>query len=374
MTHASPGEVDVADGVHLERARALSRRGWGMVQPNPLVGCLLVRDGEVVGEGHHEVFGGPHAEIVALEAARSRAAGATAYVSLEPCNHHGKTPPCSEALIQAGVTRVVYGAADPHPEAAGGGQRLRDAGLDVVGPVWSPEESWDENPAFFHCALRDTPFVAFKLAMSLDGFIARKGERTRVTGAQAQEAVHELRRGFDALLVGANTLRLDDPRLTIRLAAPGLRPPRRLVLDPQAGLSTDAALFRDTGGGPVHVFTRRDAAEADLERLEDAGAHVHPVESGRAGLDLQAVLTLCRDMGIHSVLCEGGGRLGSSLLRQRLVAQLHLFMAPGTLGPGGVPAFPGDGGPIPLDDFHPAGIPRYLGRDTHLVFNRRQHD
>lgn len=374
MKHASFGELSSHDLLHLERTRSLARKGWGMVHPNPMVGCVLVRDGEVVAEGYHSEFGGPHAEIAALEAARSRAEGATAYVSLEPCNHHGKTPPCSEALIQAGVRRVVYGAADPS-EAAGGGAHLQSAGVDVVGPVWSEEEAREQNPVFFHAQTsgQERPFVALKLAMSLDGYIAASpGDTTRISGTDAHHAVHHLRRGFDGILVGATTLRVDDPRLTVRLAPPGVRPPRRLVLDGAATLPDDAALFDDADGAPVHVFTRRDVSEAQLERLEDAGAHVHPVPGTPDGLDLKAVLKLCWDMGLRSVLCEGGGRVGASLLRQGLVEQLHLLIAPKALG-GGVPAFPPDLGPLSLDAFRPVGSPRYLGRDTHIVFNKRQN-
>jgi diaminohydroxyphosphoribosylaminopyrimidine deaminase/5-amino-6-(5-phosphoribosylamino)uracil reductase len=355
---------------HLERARTLARRGWGMVHPNPLVGCVLVKEGNVVGEGHHEVFGGPHAEIVALEAARSQASGATAFVSLEPCDHHGQTPPCSQALIQAGVARVVFGASDPTKEAAGGARTLREAGIEVVGPVWTADEGRRENPAFFHTARHRSPYVAIKLAMSLDARIAAaRGQTTSITGSEVRREVHELRRGYDAILVGGETARIDEPRLTVRDAPPGVRPPRRMVLDSTARLDAGSALFQEKDA-PLHVFTRRDLPEADLARLEGAGAHVHPTPTGSGGLDLTGVLDVCWEMGVHSLLCEGGGRLATSLLSAGLAQRLYLFIAPCTLGDEGVPAFPGDAQALHWGEFRPGESPRKLGRDSLLVYDR----
>jgi diaminohydroxyphosphoribosylaminopyrimidine deaminase/5-amino-6-(5-phosphoribosylamino)uracil reductase len=336
-----------------------------------MVGCVLVRDGQVVGEGFHEEFGGPHAEVMALEAAREQARGATAYVSLEPCDHHGKTPPCSQALVEAGVARVVYGAADPGQASAGGGATLRDHGVEVVGPVWDDALARAENPVFFHNARHDTPFVALKLATTLDGRIASApGRRTRITGDDADREVHRLRSGFDALMVGAGTARTDDPRLTVRLAPQGRTAPRRIVLAPSAELAEDAALLKDAASVPVHVFTGAHAQEAELERLEAAGAHVHPVAGDVRGLDLDAVLAVCRDLGIGSVLCEGGARLGASLLRAGLARRLYLFVAPMALGEGGVAAFGPDAPALPWASFRPACPPQAHGRDTLIVLDR----
>lgn len=367
----SPSTVTPEDRTYLERARILARRGWGAVHPNPMVGCVLVRDGEVVAEGWHEAFGGPHAEIVALEKALSAAEGATAYVSLEPCDHHGKTPPCSEALAQAGIRRVVFGAADPGAESGGGAQTLREAGVEVTGPVWSEAASRAENPAFFHVARYDSPFVALKLAMTLDARIAASAEaETRITGREAQEEVHRLRSGFDAILVGGRTAAVDDPRLTVRLAPPGRAAPRRLVLSPGADLAEDAAMFQDVDTAPVHVFTRLDASEAAMERLEAVGAAVHPVAHDGNLLDLEAVTEVAWELGIRSILCEGGGRLSSSLLAQELVQRLYLFVAPWTLGPAAVPAFP-DGDDLEWGAFHPAVPPATFGDDTLIVLDRQ---
>lgn len=361
-----------ADRAHLERARRIAREGWGRVHPNPMVGCVLVRDGDVVAEGFHEAFGGPHAEIVALERALSAAEGATAYVSLEPCNHHGKTPPCTRALVEAGVRRVVFGATDPGARSRGGGDALRAAGVEVVGPVWSPEESRAENPAFMHVARHETPFVALKLAMSLDARIAAAPDtRTRITGDEAEREVHRLRTGFDAVMVGAGTARADDPRLTARLVPAGRRATHRIVLAPDADLPPDAALFKDVQEAPLHVFCRLDASEVSIEHLEEAGAHVHPVDGVGDGLELEAVSGVSWELGIRSILCEGGARLAGALLRERRVHRFYLFVAPVTLGNAGLPGFP-DGDELEWSDFRPALPPESFGRDTLIVLDREE--
>lgn len=370
----SPAAIlSAADEAHLERARLLARAGWGYVHPNPMVGCVLVRDGEVVGEGWHREFGGPHAEVVALESARAHAEGSTAYVTLEPCNHKGKTPPCTEALIRAGVRRVVFGAGDPGAVSGGGAGTLSEAGVEVVGPAWDDATAFRENPSFFHRHRHATPWVALKLAMSLDGRIAREpGARTHITGAEGDRYVHRLRSGFDALLVGAGTVRADDPQLTVRLTAPGRVPPRRIVLDPSARLSSDSALLADAAAAPVHVFARSDAPEGEMERLEAAGAHVHPVDGTGSRLNLHAVLNVCRGVGIESILCEGGARLAASLLQERIAGRLYLFVSPRALGEGGLPAFGPRAQDLPWDDFHLACRPEGWGEDTLIVLDRKE--
>lgn len=368
----APPPVLPEDPAHLERARVLARAGWGRVHPNPMVGCVLVGEGEVVGEGHHAEFGGPHAEVAALEAAGSRARGATAYVSLEPCNHHGKTPPCAQALIQAGVRRVVFGAGDPGAVSGGGAATLRRAGIEVVGPVWDDATARAENPAFFHLARHASPWVAVKLAQTLDGYLAEApGRRTRITGPEADACTHRLRTGFDALLVGAGTLRADDPLLTVRHATAGRVPPARMVLDPRAGMPSGAAMLREARDVPVHVFTRRDAREADLERLEAAGAKVHPVDFDRSGLSLEAVLSVAWGLGVRSILCEGGARLASALLRDGTARRLYLWVAPFTLGKPGIAAFPGVG-PEVWGRLRPRLAPELHGRDTLIVLDREE--
>jgi diaminohydroxyphosphoribosylaminopyrimidine deaminase/5-amino-6-(5-phosphoribosylamino)uracil reductase len=366
--------LSTEDVAYLQRAEELAARGWGYVQPNPMVGCVLVRDGEVVGEGFHERFGGPHAEIVALESALGRANGSTAYVTLEPCNHHGKTPPCSEALIDAGVRRVVFAASDPGARSSGGGGRLRAAGVDVVGPALPRVEGEAISPAFFHTTRHGTPYVALKLAMSLDARIAAgPGRRTHITGPEAEREVHRLRSGYDAVMVGAGTIRADDPRLTVREVPLGDRPLRRVILDSAAGTPSDAALFSvEAANAPVHVFTREAVSEAAIERLEAAGAHVHPVREGPSGLDLGHVFGVLWEIGVRSVFCEGGRRVAASLLSEGRTQRLHLLVAPRTLGAEGFPAFADDAQGLDWSDFEPSDPPKLLGRDALLTWDRRE--
>jgi len=368
-------ELAPPDDVHLERARRIAHEGWGQVHPNPMVGCVLVKDGQVVAEGYHEVFGGPHAEAVALARAGAAAEGSTAFVSLEPCNHHGKTPPCSQALFEAGVRRVVFGARDPGAVSGGGAAALREAGVDVIGPVWDEEASRSENPSFFHRAHCDQPFVALKLAMSLDARIAAApGRRTRITGTETEREVHRIRTGFDGVMVGQGTVLADDPRLTPRLAHAGRKPHHRILLLPDADLRLDAAVLEDVDRHPVHVFCLEGASDAACRRLRERGVAVHPVvgDPGREGfLDLRAVLSRCRDLGLTSVLCEGGAELAGSLLRDGLIDRLYLLIAPHALGADGVPAFADDADGVPWERYGLAFPPTALGPDTLITLDRR---
>lgn len=369
----TPTRIDDRDRAFLTRAQELAPAGWGRVHPNPMVGCVLVQGEQVVAEGWHEVFGGPHAEVRALERAGVRARGATAYVTLEPCRHEGKTPACTKALLRSGVARVVYGAADPGAESGGGGEELAAAGVEVVGPVFTPDQAWRANPAFHHAARHGTPFVAVKLAMSLDGRLARRpGERTPLTGLAAQREVHRLRAGYGGIMVGAETARVDDPLLTVREDVPCRRAPVRIVLDGGAVLSSTAALFRDIDEAPVWVFVRDDVAEAELERLEEAGAQVHPVEAGPGGrgVSLDRVLSVAWDAGLRSLLCEGGGRLASALFSADLAQRLHLFVAPRVLGPEGVPGFPGLADTAAAEGWSLTGAPTRFGDDVLLTLDR----
>ena len=368
LDQAASERMSEEDMRFLDRAVQLGRRGWGRVSPNPMVGCVVVRHGEVVGEGWHRELGGPHAEVNALAEAGGRARDATAYISLEPCAHTGRTPPCTRALMEAGVARVVFGAADPGA-GAGGAAALRAAGMRVDGPAFSRARATANNPAFFHVARTGTPFVALKLALSLDGRISRAGEQTGLTGPPAREHVHHLRAGFDAIVVGANTMEVDDPRLTARGRPEPLRAPDRIVLDSRARMSPRARLLREDGGGRVRVFTGAPAPADRVEALRRRGATTHAVRRLADGLDLGAVLDACHREGITSLLCEGGGLLAASLLRGGHVQRLYLFLAPRTLGPGSVPAFPG------LDEsawegWRPARPPSAFGHDLLWILDR----
>lgn len=317
----------------MRRALLLARRGWGRTAPNPLVGAVVVRDGQVVGEGWHAEFGGPHAEVVALEAAGERARGADVYVTLEPCDHHGKTPPCTAALIAAGVRRVVVATADPHPAAAGGAARLRAAGIEVVMGVEEEAARELNAPFLFAHGGAPRPFVTLKLALSLDGHIAPgPGQQQWLTGDAARRYVHRLRAGADAVAVGIGTALADDPQLTVRA---GRRPrvaPLRVVFDPSARLPLDSRLVRTARKVPVRVLA--DAPDAARRAaLEAAGVQV----TTAAGIGEH--LVALRADGVRHLFVEGGAGIAGALLSAGWVDRLIIFRAPVLLGAGALPAF-----------------------------------
>jgi diaminohydroxyphosphoribosylaminopyrimidine deaminase/5-amino-6-(5-phosphoribosylamino)uracil reductase len=276
----------------LARALELAERGRGTTNPNPVVGAVVERDGRVVGEGWHERKGGPHAEVVALAAAGEAARGSTLYVTMEPCNHHGTTPPCTDALLAAGVARVVAGSRDPNPEAAGGLERLRAGGVEVE--LVDSFEARALNEAWRTWTSLGRPFVTYKVAVTADGLMTQPRSRW-ITGEESRRLVHELRAGSDAVAVGMGTVRADDPRLDVR-GAPVLRQPRRLAF----------------GRGPL-------PSGSELELVEG------PLEEALARLAAE---------GVQSLLLEGGARLASSFLAADLVDKLLLFVAPQSAGEG----------------------------------------
>ncbi|HSJ07624.1 MAG TPA: bifunctional diaminohydroxyphosphoribosylaminopyrimidine deaminase/5-amino-6-(5-phosphoribosylamino)uracil reductase RibD [Longimicrobiales bacterium] len=319
----------------MRRALELARRGRVGTHPNPMVGAVLVRDGIVVGEGFHALFGGPHAEVAALEAAGDAARGATLYVTLEPCAHHGKTPPCVDAIIAAGVATVVIGGPDPSVKAGGGAKRLREAGIAVVTDV-EADRARTLNAPFYRVHERGAPFLALKLALSLDGCIAAAaGSRTAITGPEANMETHRLRASHDAVLVGIGTARVDDPLLTVR-GVDVRRQPARVVADSDASLSPESNLVRTAGEAPLIVACADDAAPDRMARLEAAGARLLPVPRSATGtgIDLAALLRDLAGDGMNAVLAEGGAVLGTGLLAAGLVDRLYIFMAPSFVGDG----------------------------------------
>ncbi len=360
----SPAAPDTDDRF-MGRALELAAEGWGRVHPNPLVGAVVVLNGVVVGEGAHREFGGPHAEVEALKAAGPKARGATLYVTLEPCAHHGKTPPCTTAILEHGIRRLVYAARDPNPEATGGGARLAQQGLEVVSGVGA-DRARRQNALFLHPIEAERPFTALKFGMTLDARISREaGERTAITGPESQAEVHRLRSGFDAVLVGGRTARVDDPELTVRHAPPPRVPPVRVVMDPMARLPPESRLATTAGDVPVRALVAPDAPGDRVAALRRSGVDVVEVPRVQSGLDLDASLEALWERGIRTIFCEGGGRLASSLLEGGQVQRLYLFVAPVVFGGSGVPAFPGDSvfrGERPEV--------RQLGSDTLLVIDR----
>ena len=319
----------------MRRALQLARRGWGQTAPNPLVGAVVVRDGRVVGEGWHARYGEAHAEVAALQAAGELARGATLYVTLEPCAHHGKTPPCSDAVLRAGIARVVIAVADPSPQAGGGARRLVEQGVRVDVGVERDAACELDAPFFFRFTPGggERPWVVLKLALSLDGAIADHTRRPGwLTNARSRRAVHRLRAGVDAVAVGIGTALADDPLLTVRAGVPPRRPPLRVVFDASARLPLDAALVRSAGETPSAVVTRDRAAPA-AGALAAAGVSVLEAQ------DLRQGLRALKASGVESVLVEGGGAMAGALLRDDLVDRLIIFQAPVILGEGALPAF-----------------------------------
>ncbi|WP_081914557.1 bifunctional diaminohydroxyphosphoribosylaminopyrimidine deaminase/5-amino-6-(5-phosphoribosylamino)uracil reductase RibD [Thermus amyloliquefaciens] len=331
----------------LRRALQLAERARGHTHPNPLVGAVLVREGRIVGEGYHPKAGEPHAEVFALRQAGPLAQGATAYVSLEPCNHFGRTPPCSLALLQAGVARVVVAARDTHPLAQGGLERLRAAGVAVEAGLLE-REAREQNEVFFHAHKAGRPFVLLKSALTLDGKVAAlSGDARWVSSEESRRVAQAYRQGLPAVMVGVGTVLRDDPWLTVRepdfrpfplmLEPPPLRDPVKVVLDTEARTPPHARLFQPGPRGEparVYVLVGQGAPGERLRALEAAGARVVelPREGGR--VSLEGALAFLLEEGLDGVLLEGGPRLAGAFWQRGWVDKLALFLAPKLLGEG----------------------------------------
>ena len=355
-------DFSTADYQYMQRALRLAEQGLYTTDPNPRVGCVLVRHGQIVGEGWHAVAGGPHAEIVALQQAGELARGATAYVTLEPCCHHGKTPPCTEALVQAGVSRVVAAMQDPNPLVAGKGlAHLAQAGIAVASGLLS-EQAAALNPGFISRMRRGKPLVRCKLAMSLDGRTAMaSGESKWITGAAARADVHRLRARSSAIMSGMGTILADDPSLTVRLEGDVLAPrqPLRVVLDPHLSTPTTARFLSQPGQSLI--VTACDEAAPRLA-LEAAGAEVVALPQGLDAIDLHALMGLLAERQINEVLLETGAVLSGALLRAGIIDELIIYMAPKLMGDGGRGLFhtPGldklaDAVPLQIHDIRAVG-------------------
>lgn len=334
MTGAAAHEPE--DGRHIRRALQIAGNGWGRVAPNPMVGAVVVREGRVVGEGWHREYGGAHAEVEALERAGEMARGATLYVSLEPCSHTGKTPPCTNAIREAGIARLVFGARDPNPRAGGGGGQLQAAGLEVLGGV-EEAAARSLDPAFFRAHDPAEPrraWVELKLALSLDARIAdHTGRSLWITGDEARAEVHRLRAGRDAIAVGIGTALNDDPSLTARGAPVPRVPPTRVVFDRRLRLPPESRLLATLDQAPLSIIASPDAPAAAEDRLARAGASVLRTNG------LADAMEILLDRGIRSVFVEGGGGLASALLEEDLVDRLSFVYAPLFLGAGSVDPF-----------------------------------
>lgn len=342
-----------SDARYMALALALGRRGQGRTAENPPVGCVIVADGRIVGRGWTQDGGRPHAEVVALSQADTSARGATAYVTLEPCAHHGQTPPCSEALIAACVARVVIAVTDPDHRVNGAGiAGLRAAGITVETGVLETQARRDLS-GFLTRLTKSRPHLTLKLATSLDGRIATSTGRSKwITGSQARRAVHAMRARHDAVMVGAETAVADDPMLDVRDLG-SERQPARVVLSASARLATDSQLVRTASDIPVLLCHGPDAPRDRLAALAAAGVQPIACRMDVNRLSLGDAMAKLADRGLSRIFCEGGGTLGAALLTADLVDELVVISAGCALGGDGIPAI----GPLGLDGLETA--PRF---------------
>ncbi len=324
----TPAELDIW---HMRRTLELAREGEGRVEPNPMVGCVIARGAEIIAEGRHRQFGGPHAEVEALRMAGERARGADMFVSLEPCCHFGKTPPCSQAVIQSGVRRVVIAQRDPFPRVAGGGiAELQEADVEVVCGVLEAEAK-KLNAPYLKLVERGTPWIIAKWAMSLDGKMAtRSGDSRWISNERSREIVHRLRGRVDAIVVGVGTALVDDPTLTARPKGP--RTPLRIVLDSRAKLPLGSKLVQTIGEAPVLVAVGAEADSTACDKLRAAGCEVFICEGTSSS---ERLLSLWKELGkrrLTNVLVEGGGKILGSLFDAAMIDEVHAFIAPKVIG------------------------------------------
>lgn len=321
----------------MDRARDLAERGRYTAAPNPLVGVVLTHGDEIIGEGWHERAGRDHAEIIALKESGPAARGATMFTTLEPCNHHGRTPPCTDAILQAGIARVVIGDLDPNPKMRGRSvEILRDAGVKVE--VRDDLFFEHQNEQFDHLMKTGRPFVHLKLAATLDGRIATtSGDSKWITGEAARHRAHLLRAEAGAVLVGAGTVRADDPALTARNLPQDPPPIARIVLDPNLSTTSDSRLARTANETPVIIFSASESLDGREKKLEIAGVEVIGTPTGEDSLNLLFVLEELGRRGIRGLLVEGGGETAGRFVRKGLVDKMTVFYAPKLAGADGVP-------------------------------------
>jgi diaminohydroxyphosphoribosylaminopyrimidine deaminase / 5-amino-6-(5-phosphoribosylamino)uracil reductase len=332
----------------MQRCLTLARQGLGRTAPNPMVGCVIVQDGEVVGEGFHPKAGEPHAEVFALRMAGDRAQNATLYVSLEPCNHYGRTPPCSEAVVRAGVARVVVGMVDPDPRVSGGGiERLRAAGIEVIVGI-EEQDCRDLNEGFIHRILHQRPFGILKYAMTLDGKIATtSGHSAWVSSPEARAYVHRLRSHSDAIIIGSNTLRRDNPHLTSHQedGDASVHNPLRVVMSRSFDLPAQARLWQ-TDVAPTVVLTEGEPNLDLLRQLQDQDVEVIVLPT----LTPQTAMDYLYQRGCSTVLWECGGTLSGTAIAQGCVQKILAVIAPKIIGGQGAPSPVGDLGLTQMTD------------------------
>ena len=334
------------DFEYMRMALDLAARGAGYVAPNPMVGAVVVRQGQVVGRGYHQAVGGPHAEVHAIDDAGELARGATLYVTLEPCNHHGRTPPCTRKILEAGIGKVVVAVLDPNPDVAGGGNAyLQSHGVEVVCGVCR-DRAARLNESFFKYARAKVPFVVLKMAATLDGRIAtRTGDARWVTGPESRVRVHALRHAMDAIMVGVGTVLCDDPELTTRLEGDRGVDATRIILDTHLRMPDTARMLQQASAAETWVVCGPGEAPDNKKRLTDQGALVLEADIADRRIDLSTLMRVLGEKGVTSLLIEGGAQVAAAALKAGIVDKVLFFYAPKILG--GDDGVPMCGGPGP---------------------------
>ncbi len=333
------------DEKYMQQAMGLAEKGQGWTTPNPMVGAVVVRDGRVVGRGYHQRAGGPHAEVNAIDDAGELARGATIYATLEPCNHFGRTPPCTHKIIDAGIRRVVVAMNDPNPGVHGGGNKhLQDQGIEVATGICE-KEARTLNESFITWVTTGRPFVIVKCAATLDGRIAtRNGDSRWVTGPASRRFVHRTRHAVDGIMVGMETVKRDDPSLTTRLDGETGSDPTRIILDTNLSIPLTAKMLHQTSDTRTWVVCGTDAPTDRREALEDIGARIIRTSLINSRIDLSALMEQLGAMGITSLLIEGGGTVIGAAFTAKIVDKICFFYAPKILGgDDGVPICRGEG-------------------------------
>ena len=321
------------DAFYMQMAIELAKNGMGFVNPNPLVGAVIVKNGIIVGKGWHEYFGGPHAEVNAIKDAGENTDGATIYVTLEPCSHYGKTPPCSLEIIKNKFSRVVIGSTDPNPLVAGRGtEMIRNAGIEVASGILE-NETRKLNEVFFKYIQTKTPFVVIKTAMSLDGKIATNtGDSRWISGEESRKTVHKLRNQYSGIMVGINTVMKDDPLLNIRNIKGKTKNPVRIIVDSKARIPFEAKVINSPETAPVILAVTHQAPAAKINQLKKNGVGIIVCPEKNKRVDLKYLMRELGKQDIDSILLEGGGTLNFEALQEGIVDKMIVFIAPKIIG------------------------------------------
>lgn len=352
--------------VWMKEALKIAEKGWGHTNPNPLVGAVVVKEGARIATGTHEIYGGPHAEVNALEKAGDLAKGSDLYVTLEPCSHYGKTPPCVDAIIKAGIRRTIIAIQDPNEKVSGRGEaKLRAAGIEVISGVME-EEAMKQNEIFIHYITRKTPFVIAKVAMSIDGKIAaNSGHSQWITGEKAREHAHWIRQRISSILVGVNTVIKDDPMLTVRLNLEKTENPMRIILDSKGRIPLKSKIVSSATNIPTLVATTHRMSCEKEKRLKESGVMVCRLPEKNTQVDIRALIGYLADKEIDSLMIEGGGEVLASFMQEKLVHKLLWYIAPKIIGGSKAPGPVGGSGILHMDQSLPvlAMESKKLGED-----------